>query len=61
MKSTLKEQRKLGEGFLMLKLILKAGIGNRENTNSCFFLTQRELESQRMELLQASQWADAAQ
>ena len=46
----------------MLKLILKAGIGKlRENTNSLLFETHRELESQRMELLQASQWADEAQ
>ena len=41
LKSSLKKKRKLGEGFLMLKLILKAGIGNRENTNSLFLDSSR--------------------
>ena len=58
LKSPLKKKRKLGEGYLMLKLILKTEIGNRENP--AFFETHRELDYQNMELLQASQWADAA-
>ena len=36
LKSPLKEQRKLVESYLMLKLILKAEIENRENRNSFF-------------------------
>ena len=45
----------------MLKLILKAGNGNRENPNSHCTETHQQLESQRRELLQAIQWADQAQ
>ena len=61
LKSPFKEKLKFEDGYLMLKLILKAGNGNRENPNSHCTETHQQLESQRRELLQAIQWADQAQ
>ena len=39
------KKRKLGEGFLMLKLILKAGIGNRRKFHELFFCSKPLIEN----------------
>ena len=45
----------------MLKLTLKAEIGNEENPNSICMRVNSSLNLKKRELLQASQWADQAQ
>ena len=48
LKSPFKEAVKLGDDYLMLKPILKAGDGNREKSEFASHETHQELESQRM-------------
>ena len=50
-----KEKAQLREGYL------KSGDENRENQNSPHYETHHKLEFQRMDVLQATQWADQTQ
>ena len=56
-----KENAQLREDCLRLKAYMDMRNGEQRNSDIASMKTNRELESQRMELYQANQWADQTQ